>query len=759
MKKLLCLIGGMWSASLLMAQLQQPLPLVYDRECTAVKSIDMPLPSLAELPRITTLPDPFARADGSGRTVDFKDWERRRAEIIRQLEHYEIGPKPTVRREQMEATLRNDTLYVTVRVGEESLVLTAPIRYPKGEGPFPAIIGIGRGSGSLPASLFEERGVAQIAFDFTQVMSHTQKRGSEPINRLYPELTYMGAYSAWPWGVSRLIDGLEMVTEEARIDLSHLAISGCSFAGKMALFAGALDERIALTIAQEPGGGGVDAWRVSETLGKVETLGNTSFAWFIESMRQFAGEEVDRLPIDHHEVAALIAPRALLVLGNTDYEWLAEESNYVSCQAARMVWKTFGIEDRMGFSIEGGHMHCQLPDSQYPEVAAFVDKFLLGKQWVDTQITRADMFKEVDYRKWMPWAAPEPTPIAAPAGGGYPKVNPDLSVTIRVEAPTAQTMTLDLGRKYPMKRSADGYWEATTDPQVPGFHYYFIEVDGRRVADPLSDDYYGCGSVASGVDVPEASVDFYQEKQVPKGKIREQVYYSAVTRSWRRCFVYLPAGYESSTERYPVLYVQHGGGEDETGWPTQGKTAAIMDNLIASGRAKKMIVVMANGNVTQGAYNKKGMEPFAREMLECLVPYIDRTFRTRTDAAGRALSGLSMGGGQTFYAGLSHPECFGSIGIFSSGIFGGVSMKGIPPFEAEREMPGLLSDARSFNRQFKLIYISVGEQDPRLDATRRQVKLFRKNHLKVTFVTFPGDHEWQVWRKSLHDFAQRLFRD
>lgn len=172
----------------------------------------------------------------------------------------------------------------------------------------------------------------------------------------------------------------------------------------MALFAGAFDERIALTIAQEPGGGGVDAWRVSETLGNVETLGRTSYAWFLESMRQFAGKNVNRLPIDHHELAALIAPRALLVLGNTDYEWLAEESNYVSCQAARMVWKAFGIEDRMGFSIQGGHMHCMLPESQSPEVEAFIDKFLLGKTDVDTFVSKADMFENVDYLKWMPWA-------------------------------------------------------------------------------------------------------------------------------------------------------------------------------------------------------------------------------------------------------------------------------------------------------------------------------------------------------------------
>lgn len=395
-------------AILLLSQMmvfgQTAIPLVYDKEYT---NDNFQLPGILpidKLPEIATLPDPFAWADGSGRSTDFKDWKRHRFEIAHQLQHYELGMKPVTPRDSIEAILNNDTLRVIVHENGEVLLLTAPIKYSEGNGPFPAIIGIGRSTGALPEQLFDKRKIAQITFDFTQVMSHTQKRGNEPINRLYPEQTEMGSYCAWSWGISRLIDGLEKVEKKSRIDLSHLAISGCSFAGKMALFAGTFDERIALTIAREPGGGGVNAWRVSETLENVETLGRTNYAWFLESMRQFAGKNVNRLPIDHHELAALIAPRALLVLGNTDYEWLAEESNYVSCQAARMVWKAFGIEDRMGFSIQGGHMHCMLPKSQYPEVEAFIDKFLLGKTDVDTFVTKADMFEDMDYLKWMPWA-------------------------------------------------------------------------------------------------------------------------------------------------------------------------------------------------------------------------------------------------------------------------------------------------------------------------------------------------------------------
>lgn len=388
---------------MLAASCKQEIPLVYDVENTGAEYALPVLPSFDELPVVEPLTDPLLWSDGSGRVKSFKDWKRRRAEIIRELEHYEVGEKPTVPKECIDAIMDGDTLKVKVSVNGEVLTIKAPISYPEGEGPFPAIIGIGWGAGSLPLSIFKERNIATIGFNFSQVMSHTQKRGQEPINKLYPDQLEMGSYTAWPWGVSRLIDGLEIVGASSKIDLKHLAISGCSFAGKMALFAGAFDERIALTIAQEPGGGGAAAWRVSETLGNVETLGRTNYSWFKESMIQFKEENVAKLPHDHHELCALVAPRALLVLGNPDYEWLADESGYVSCQAARKVWEAFGIEDRMGFSFIDKHGHCQLPESQYPEVEAFVDKFLLGKADVNTNITRAPMFEDVDYERWIKW--------------------------------------------------------------------------------------------------------------------------------------------------------------------------------------------------------------------------------------------------------------------------------------------------------------------------------------------------------------------
>ncbi len=403
----------LFMVSVAIASSGQEIPLVYDVEDTGEAFREPVLPTFDELPIVRFLPDPFEWSDGNGRSTEFADWSRRRAEIRAEIEHYGIGKKPP-RPQDLRATFQVDTLTVKAIENGETLTLTAKIVLPDGDGPFPAVIGIGfgAGSGSLPQDIFVNRKIATIAFDFKQVMAHQQNRGHEPINRLYPDQTSIGAYSAWSWGISRVIDGLELVERDLPIDHRRLAVTGCSFAGKMALFAGAFDERIALTIAQESGGGGAAAWRVSETLGNVETLGKTSRAWFSEEMFRFS-DAVAKLPYDHHELMAMIAPRALLVLGNPDYEWLADESGYVSCRAAHEVWKTFGVPDRFGFSIVAGHQHCRLPDSQRPEVEAFVDKFLLGKADPDTSVTKHpfdDVEHAVWYDDWSTGTSSFPTP-------------------------------------------------------------------------------------------------------------------------------------------------------------------------------------------------------------------------------------------------------------------------------------------------------------------------------------------------------------
>ncbi|HKK81303.1 MAG TPA: hypothetical protein VJ909_03590, partial [Prolixibacteraceae bacterium] len=206
-------------------------------------------------------------------------------------------------------------------------------------------------------------------------------------------------YSAWSWGISRIIDGIEIVQDELNANINRIAVTGCSYAGKMALFGGAFDERIGLTIVQESGGGGINSWRVSETIGNVEKIDNTNYSWFKQSMKTEFQGQVGLLPHDHHELMAMIVPRALLVLGNPPFTWLGDESGYVACRAAEEVYKHFDIPGRFGFSFRSGHNHCVLPDESYPEVKAFVDKFLFDSINTETQI-RVHEFHDTDYLHW-----------------------------------------------------------------------------------------------------------------------------------------------------------------------------------------------------------------------------------------------------------------------------------------------------------------------------------------------------------------------
>jgi enterochelin esterase-like enzyme len=341
-----------------------------------------------------------------------------------------------------------------------------------------------------------------------------------------------------------------------------------------------------------------------------------------------------------------------------------------------------------------------------------------------------------------------------------PCILPDNSVVFQVKAPNAQKLQIDLGKKYDMLKDSNGVWTVRTEPIEPGFHYYFLVIDDVAVADPASQSFFGTGKMTSAIEIPEAGVDFYSIQDVPHGAISAKYYYSNVTESWRRLYVYTPPGYDKEIgARFPVVYIQHGGGEDETGWVNQGKTAIILDNLIASGNAKPMIVVIANGNIRVGGggYSSEGMAGFKREMTRNIVPFIDQNYRTFTDSKNRAICGLSMGGGQSFYVGLENLEYFGSVGIFSSGIFGGIRNPSGTTFSAEKEIPGLLSKSDEFNKKLDLLYISCGEQDFRIEHTKNAVASMNDSGLKVQFKTFPGDHEWQVWRKSLHDFASRVF--
>jgi hypothetical protein len=387
---------------------QGQMPFVYQIENTAADYPKPTLPTLSKLPAIAALPDPFAWADGRGRISNFSDWRYRRAEIGAQIQNYEIGQKP-VRPDTITASYSGGVLAVNVTVNGKTLTLTSQVILPAGTGPFPAVIGMNSPTGSLPSTIFSSRNIAQITFNHNQVTTYNNPQNSDPYYVLYGPVLNIdnaGQYSAWAWGVSRIIDGLELVQNSLPIDLKHLAVTGCSYAGKMALFAGAFDERIALTIAQESGGGGATSWRYSQTepSGSVETLGATSHQWFSEGMFQFAGTNVSKLPEDHHELCAMCAPRALYVTANPDYTWLSNPSCYVNSKATQPVYTALGIPDRFGFSIIGGHLHCAIPGSQTPDIEAFVEKFLLGIDTVNTNIATTPY--NTDLSPWIPWTTP-----------------------------------------------------------------------------------------------------------------------------------------------------------------------------------------------------------------------------------------------------------------------------------------------------------------------------------------------------------------
>lgn len=385
-------------------------PLVYDAENTGASLPKIAYTNPDQLPSCQTLPDPFAWSDGSGRSTNFADWERRRNEIKSEIEFYEIGVKPD-KPEEVTASLNDSILTVVVKHNGETLTLTSRLRIPKtGEGPFPISIGMGRfsGTGSLSPELF--KGCIQVPFDHDQVIrsSHQAVRDdSAKYYKLYPDARANGNYSAWAWGVSRIIDGLEIVADQLNADLKHIAVTGCSYAGKMAMYSSALDERIALAIVQESGGGGINSWRVSDdftarTDTNVERICNTNYTWFMPALKDNFEGKANLLPFDHHEILAMCAPRAVLVLGNANYEWLCDHSGYVSCRGAEVVYNTFGISDRFGFVFDGGHFHCQASELQTNAVKAFVAKFMFDDNTANTTIREiTPTLQNVDYNKWI----------------------------------------------------------------------------------------------------------------------------------------------------------------------------------------------------------------------------------------------------------------------------------------------------------------------------------------------------------------------
>jgi len=342
-------------------------------------------------------------------------------------------------------------------------------------------------------------------------------------------------------------------------------------------------------------------------------------------------------------------------------------------------------------------------------------------------------------------------------GRQYPMVNSQGAVRVQLRAPGATSVQLDLGRRYEMTKDENGVWTGTSAPQDVGFHYYQIIVDGTAMPDPGTVSFFGAGRWGSGIEIPSDDMDFWQVKDVPQGSVEEKYYWSKATQSMRHCYVYLPNEYDKNpSKKYPVLYLQHGNAENEYGWSVQGHAGQIMDNLLAQKKAVPFIIVMDYGqsqNIRlvgqyapqpqqgqQGGRNN-GPDAFQTVLMTDIIPFIEKEYRVYTDAAHRAMAGLSMGGGQTRRITLANPTKFGYVGMFSGGTIS----------------PDDVNGAQGFKNTAKLVFMSSGsKENPRVMEAAEAL-----NNMGVKAVGYISEgtaHEWHTWRRSLYQFAQLIFK-
>ena len=355
-------------------------------------------------------------------------------------------------------------------------------------------------------------------------------------------------------------------------------------------------------------------------------------------------------------------------------------------------------------------------------------------------------------------------------GKKYPQISSEGHVRASISAPQALKVQLDIGGvRYDLIKDDKGVWTGDSQPQDEGFHYYQLIIDGAQVPDPGSMFFYGASRWGSGIEIPATDQEFYSLKNVPHGQVRENLYFSEITQSWRRCFVYTPPGYDKNTSaRYPVLYLQHGMGEDETGWSVQGKANLILDNLVAEGKAVPMIIVMDKGyaskpgqsssrNPGESRGGQGGVSAFEEVLINEIIPMIDETYRTLSDRDHRAMAGLSMGANQTIQITMNNLDKFSYIGGFS----GTSNFPSTSEIDPDTFMNGKFRDGEALNKLINLFWLGMGTKEP--DPFPGSVGAFRamleKTGVKYVYYESRGTaHEWLTWRRCLHEFTPRLFK-
>ena len=349
-------------------------------------------------------------------------------------------------------------------------------------------------------------------------------------------------------------------------------------------------------------------------------------------------------------------------------------------------------------------------------------------------------------------------------GKEFPKVNSEGRVMTQIKAPEANLVQLDIGGvKYDLTKNEEGIWTGYSEPQDEGFHYYQLNIDGASVPDPGTKYYYGAGRWGSGIEVPASDREFYSLKNVPHGSVSEQPYYSEITENFRRFFVYLPPDYYSNqTKRYPVLYLQHGSFEDETGWASQGKANIILDNLIAENKAVPMIIVMENGYAYKPQNEDQNGAPrppsaFEEVLLQEVIPMVDKTYRTVADRNHRAIAGLSMGANQTMRIIMNNLDTFANYGGFS----GTSNYPSGDPIDTKTFLNGAFDNGKEVASKIDVFWLGLGTKEP--EVFNVSVGAFKtmmdKQGIPYTYYESPKTgHEWLTWRRSLYQYAQLLFK-